>query len=141
VSLHFEDFAPGLRFTSGAVTLDLAAIRAFAGEFDPQHFHLDPETAPASAFGALVASGWQTVTETIHLALNALPDLAPGAEWADFQTLSWNRPVRPGDTLHVSVEVASADPAHGLVGLTITTLDAADQPVQVIAARLKVPRR
>jgi len=37
-----EDLAPGQVFTSDArAVLDAGAIKRFAGEFDPQPFHLD----------------------------------------------------------------------------------------------------
>ena len=41
-----EDLAPGQVFTSDArAVVDAGAIKRFAGEFDPQPFHLDEASA------------------------------------------------------------------------------------------------
>jgi len=40
--------------------VDEAAIRAFAEQFDPQPFHLDPAAARSTFFEGLAASGWHT---------------------------------------------------------------------------------
>lgn len=62
-----EDLIPGATFGTGTLTVDAAAITAFATQFDPQPFHLDPAAAAASVFGALVASGWHTAALTMRL--------------------------------------------------------------------------
>lgn len=36
------------------------AIIAFARQYDPQPFHIDPEAARDSIFKGLIASGWHT---------------------------------------------------------------------------------
>jgi acyl dehydratase len=40
---YFEDFAVGQTFGSGQLRVDKEQIKAFAAEFDPQPFHLDPQ--------------------------------------------------------------------------------------------------
>jgi acyl dehydratase len=64
VPLCLEDLAVGQRYAGRTVGLDGDAIRAFAGAFDPQPFHLDEAAAQASVFGRLVASGWHTMALT-----------------------------------------------------------------------------
>src|SRR5215831_1300644 len=51
--LYLEDLAVGRRFTSAAHVVDAAQIKAFAGQFDPQPFHLDEETAKGTLFAGL----------------------------------------------------------------------------------------
>ena len=57
---YFEDYAPGSTYECGSVSIDQASIIAFAKEFDPQPFHVDPVAAAAGPYGGLIASGWHT---------------------------------------------------------------------------------
>src|SRR5258707_1530991 len=72
--LYLEDLAVGRRFTSATHVIDAAQIKAFAGQFDPQPFHLDDETAKSTLFAGLAASGWPTPPITLRLPVqNGLP--------------------------------------------------------------------
>ncbi|MFC6796551.1 MULTISPECIES: MaoC family dehydratase [unclassified Haladaptatus] len=108
---HFEEFEAGQTFEFGSVTLSEAEIIEFAETYDPQPFHVDPEAAAESMFGGLIASGWQTCAVSMRLlADNLLNETASlGASGVD--ELRWHRPVRPGDTLSVRVEVLDTEPA------------------------------
>lgn len=106
----WEDFPAGSvrEFGSKKVTRD--AVIAFAAEFDPQPFHLDDEAAEASLFGRLSASGWHTCAMTMRMIcddhlLDAASLGSPGID-----SLRWTRPVYPGDTLSVRLEVLEARP-------------------------------
>jgi acyl dehydratase len=79
-------------------------IKAFAAEFDPQPFHLDEAAAAASLFGGLAASGWHTAALTMRLLVDGGLPLAGGLIGASGE-LSWPRPTRPGDVLHVECTV------------------------------------
>ena len=50
-----------------APRLDKDQIISFAGQFDPQPYHLDDEAARKSVFGGLAASGWHTAALTMRL--------------------------------------------------------------------------
>jgi acyl dehydratase len=54
---YFEDLRVGQTFASEPRTIDAAAIKGFAAEFDPQPFHLDEDEARHSPFAGLAASG------------------------------------------------------------------------------------
>ncbi|WP_282184366.1 MaoC/PaaZ C-terminal domain-containing protein, partial [Azospirillum formosense] len=54
---YLDDLTPGDRFAGGPVTVTEEDIVAFARQFDPQPFHLDPEAAQDSVFGGLGAGG------------------------------------------------------------------------------------
>ena len=58
--LFLDDLRVGQRFTSAKHVVDADQIKRFAGEFDPQPFHLDEAVAAKSLFGGLAASGWHT---------------------------------------------------------------------------------
>jgi acyl dehydratase len=143
--LYFEDFKVGDRFPTRAVTLTEADIIAFARQWDPQPFHLDPEAARASIYGGLIASGMQTIALTLRLFLDtgavAASSLgSPGCE------VQWKSPVRPGDTLRVVVEVietrpSSSKPDRGIVRLRYTTLNQRDEPVMTMIGNQLVRRR
>src|SRR5579864_7087969 len=64
---YFEDYAPGSTYECGSVSVDEASIVAFAKEFDPQPFHVDPAAAAAGPFGGLIASGWHTAALVMRL--------------------------------------------------------------------------
>ena len=105
---YFEDFAVGETIELGSVTVTQDEIIAFARQYDPQPFHVDPEAAKSSFFGGLVASGWHTGSLFMRLFADAfLSDTvslgSPGAE-----ELRWTVPVRPGDTLRATYTVLEA---------------------------------
>jgi acyl dehydratase len=67
MSLYLEDVVVGSEFTSGEVMVTAPEIIAFASQFDPQPFHLDPVVARDTFFGGLAASGWHTAAITMRL--------------------------------------------------------------------------
>ena len=86
-------------------------IIAFAREWDPQPFHVDPVAAKGSIYGGLIASGWQTALRTMHLQVeNLLNDIdaqgSPGVE-----NIRFRRPVRAGERLSARYTVLVAEPS------------------------------
>jgi acyl dehydratase len=78
-SAHYlDDLSVGQQFVTGSHTLDEAQIKAFAAQFDPQPFHLDAESAKATLFKGLVASGWHTAAITMRLLVDSGVPLAGG---------------------------------------------------------------
>ncbi len=75
-------------------------IIAFAREFDPQPFHTDEEAARA-ATGGLIASGWHTSALLLRMNCEAFLTRAAVLEETGVEEVRWQRPVRPGDRLHV----------------------------------------
>jgi acyl dehydratase len=143
---YLEDFAVGQTFGSGRLRLTTERIKSFAGEFDPQPFHLDEEAASGTIFRGLAASGWHTAAATMRLLVES--DLKPacGIIGAGFEELRWPRPVRPGDELRVESEVLEVRPSQsrpdqGMIKVRTTTLNQDGQVVQVFTGHLLVPRR
>lgn len=113
---YFEDLAVGDVTDCGATTVTKAEIIEFAEQFDPQPFHLDEAAAAESVFGGLVASGWHTAALCMRLMVGGMEDQAfAGARGVD--ELRWHRPLRPGTTLSVEIEVLRKDPEGGRPGL------------------------
>ena len=143
---YLEDLAPGQRYGTGSWTVDLDQIRAFARQFDPQPFHLDPEAAKQTLFGELVASGWHTMGITMRLIVEGETRLAGGFLGAGVDNVEWPNPVRPGDTLRVESEIVEVRPSRskpdrGTVRVRSTTFNQRGEPVLDFTARLIVPTR
>ena len=143
--LYLDDLHAGQRFTSGTRTVTEADIKAFAGQFDPQPFHLDNKAAEASFFEGLVASGWHTAAVTMRLLVDSGLPLAEGLIGAGGE-LTWPRPTRPGDALHVESEILEVKPSRsrpdrGMVTVRSETKNQSGEPVQIMTSRLVVPRR
>jgi len=141
----FDDLAPGQKFASPAVTVDAAMIKSFAREFDPQPFHLDEEAAEQSLFGGLAASGWHTAALTMRLCVASDFRPANGIIGGGGE-LAWVKPVRPGDTLRVEIEIietrtSRSRPQQGVVKLRITTMNQHGDTVQTFSPTLLVDRR
>ena len=143
---YLEDLTPGQVFTSAArVVVDADAIKRFAGEFDPQPWHLSETVARSTFFKELVASGWHTTALTMPLIIQTLP-LSGGIIGSGVDELRWPRPVRPGDTLRLHCEIidiqeSKVRPSRGTVRVRMTTLNQDDQPVQTMVAHLLAFRR
>lgn len=110
IRFWWEDFPAGSVREFGAKQVTRDAVIAFAAEFDPQPFHLDDQAAEASLFGKLSASGWHTCAMTMRMIcddhlLEAASLGSPGID-----SLRWTKPVHPGDTLSVRLEVLEARP-------------------------------
>jgi acyl dehydratase len=143
--LHLDDFHVGQRFTSATHVIDAGEIKAFARQFDPQPFHLDEEAAKGSLFGGLVASGWHTAAVTMRLQVESGLPIAGGMIGIGGE-MSWPRPTRPGDLLRVVSEVMEVTPSRsrpdrGVVRVRSETRNQRDDVVQILDAKLLVPRR
>jgi len=102
----FEDFAPGQVFEFGDHQITLAEIIGFAARYDPQPFHTDPEAARASAFGELVASGWNTAAIAMRLLVDHFIPANSSMGSPGVDELRWTHPVKPGDCLRLRVTIA-----------------------------------
>jgi acyl dehydratase len=120
---YFEDIAVGYGGEFGSYTLTEKEIVEFAERYDPQWFHTDPERAADSIYGGLIASGWQTAAVTMRILVEEyLSETATlGANGAD--ELRWPRPVRPGDTLSVGIEVLDKNPKRPEYGVVDTQVE------------------
>ena len=130
----WEDFPPGSVRAFGATPVTREATVAFASQFDPQPFHLDDAAAEASLFGRLSASGWHTAAMAMRMICDdhLLDTASLGSPGID--QLRWLKPVYPGDTLSVKLEVLEARsmnsrPGVGLVKSRWTVLNQHREPV------------
>jgi len=142
---YLEDLHVGQRFASGTHAVDEAQIKAFAGQFDPQPFHLDDATAKHTMFAGLAASGWHTAAITMRLLVDGGAPIAGGVIGAGGE-IAWPKPTRPGDILQVKSEILDVTPSRsrpdrGMVTVRSETFNQRGEIVQTLTAKLIVPRR
>ena len=109
--LHFEDFAVGQVYELGSHELTEEEVLAFARQFDPQPFHVDPDAARRSVFGGLVASGWHSAAIFMRLYVDKVLGRAASMGSPGVEELRWFLPVRPGDTLRGRVRILETSPS------------------------------
>ena len=141
---YLEDFAVGQRFTSATRAITAEEIKAFATDFDPQPFHTDEKAAEGTFFRGLAASGWHTAAITMRLQAESGPPIAGGMIGAGGE-ISWPRPTRPGDTLHVESEITEVKPSksrpeRGFITLKSETKNQKGEVVQLLVVKLLVWR-
>lgn len=116
---YFEDLRVGDRSCSPSHVVDRDHMLAFAGRYDPQYFHADPEEAQRSIFGEVIASGIYTMAIWRFLDHQMAADIAwiCGVAWDDVR---FPVAVRAGDTLRAEAEVerkrkSRSEPGRGVV--------------------------
>lgn len=120
-------------------------MKAFAAEFDPQPFHLDEEAARASLFRGLAASGWHTAAVAMRLLVDGGMPFANGLIGLGGE-ISWPRPTRAGDTLHVESEVIAIVPSRSrpnqaIVTVRSETLNQNSEPVYIFTSKVLASKR
>lgn len=136
----FDEFSIGQRFETPSRTITEADIGTFAGltgDYNP--VHTDEVFATATGFGGRIAHGPMGIGIAFGLASRL--DLIDGTVVALLGvTWDFKAPMRPGSTIRALIEVVEtrnvSNPAHGLLGLSITLVDEADKPLQEGSARL-----
>ncbi len=153
----FEDIEIGQRREVGSFTFTADLIKKFAGQFDPQRFHLDEEEGRKSLFGGLAASGWHVGSVCMKLLVadgqrQAKEGAARGEEIAvwgpspGFRELRWIKPVLAGDTISFASEVESlrssdSRPEWGILQARNTGTNQHGELVFSFLASAFVPRR
>jgi acyl dehydratase len=143
---YLEDYAVGQTYGSDVARVETDRMTSFAGEFDPQPFHLTAETAANTIFGGLAASGWYTAALTMRLLIEGELKPAGGVIGLGFDELRWPRPVRPGDELRIRSEIlevrpSKSRPGQGLIKVRTTTTNQTGEAVQIAVGSLLVRAR
>ncbi len=119
---YWEDLAVGSTRELGSVRPTREQILDFAGQFDPQPFHLDEAAAKASVFGGLCASGWHTCAMAMRLMVDNFLNEAASLGSPGLESVKWLRPVFPDDTLRLRHSILESRPMNSRpdVGLVRT---------------------
>lgn len=139
-SLWLEDLHVGERFRTGTYNLTAEEIVEFASAWDPQPFHLGEELAEDTFFEGLAASGWHTAAITMRLLVTTGLPLEAGIIGAGME-IAWPSPTRPGDQLHVELEVtgvrvSKSNPSRGFVATAYDTVNQHGEVRQRVKAQL-----
>lgn len=127
MGLFFEQYTVGQTFRTPGRTITEADIGAYAGltgDYNP--VHTDAVFAAASPFGTRIAHGPFGIGLAFGLASRL--DLIDGTVIA-LLSVQWEfrAPVRAGDTLHATIEVAETratkQPDRGVLGLSIEMIN------------------
>ena len=153
----FEDIRVGDVLMTGRHTFGADEIKAFAGRFDPQLFHLDEDAAARSHFGALCASGWHTAVVWMRLMIDHRRALTEAARARDepvprtgpalgIRELKWLKPVYVGDTIDFKSEVvelrtSNSRPRFGLMSILSAGVNQNGTPVISFVSTTFVERR
>jgi len=142
--IYLEDLSVGDVFVSKTHALDAAQIIAFASQFDPQPFHLDPDAARDTLFQGLAASGWHTAALTMKLLVESFP-VARGVIGAGAEVI-WPQPTRPDDVVKVTSTVLSITPSRSkpdraIVVVESVTSNERDEALQKLTSKVVVFRR
>lgn len=138
--LFYEDIEVGVPVRFGRYEVVREEVIDFAGKYDPQPFHLDDEAAAASHFGRLAASGWHTGAMSMAMMARYFEEVGYASMGgAGLDGLRWMKPVYPGDTLSMEIEVKSkrrskSRPDMGLLDQHFTVLNQHGEVVMVYTA-------
>lgn len=127
-TLYWEDFTLGDVLEMGSHTFDSGEIIAFARQYDPQPFHIDPIAAKESYYEGLIASGWHTCAIGMRFAVDSYINAAFSLGSPGVDNIRWPRPVRPGDTVTyrriiLASRVSQSRPGVGLVQVRIEAVN------------------
>jgi acyl dehydratase len=140
----FDAFSVGQRFETPARVIteeDIAAFANLSGDHNP--VHTDDDFARATGFAGRIAHGPMGIGLAFGLASQL--DLIDGTVVA-LLSVAWDflAPMLPGNAIKALIEVTEKrnvrDPARGLLGLSITIVDADGTSVQTGTARLLMLR-
>jgi acyl dehydratase len=136
---YWEDYEPGTTHSYGPITVSEAEIVAFARQFDPQPFHVDPAAAAQTPYGGLIASGWHTCGLMMRLLADHYLSRGGSLGSPGIDELRWPRPVRPGDQLWLRATVlesrrSQSKPDRGIVRTGIAMVNQSDETVLTLTA-------
>ncbi|HML15129.1 MAG TPA: MaoC family dehydratase [Xanthobacteraceae bacterium] len=141
----FDDLKVGMRFATGEKLVTHDDIVRFAGEFDPQPFHLDAAAAEHTVLKGLAASGWHTAAISMRLILEIKPFGPHPVFGLGVDELRWLAPVRPGDALRLEGEVIELIPSkkrpQGVVRIKWTAFNQRGEEVYTFTPIGIVPRK
>ncbi len=143
---YCSDIEVGEVFDTQPITLTRRDILAFAADFDPQPYHLDPEAADASIFGGLCASGWHVTAVMMRLLTDSF--VASGIDLlgsSGVSRLRWRKPVFAEDALTATITVSENNPPadgapFGSIGCDVEVFNQHAEPVIALSTTLMIGR-
>ncbi|APC68888.1 MULTISPECIES: MaoC family dehydratase [Ralstonia solanacearum species complex] len=133
-TFYFDDFQVGQTMEMGTYAVTEDEILAFARQYDPQPFHVDPEAARRSIYGGLISSGWMTCAVMMRLMVQNFLSKSSSMGSPGVDEIRWLRPVYPGDTLSVSSTCLEVRPSQSKPdrGVAINRWEARNQHGELV---------
>jgi acyl dehydratase len=103
--MKFAEFKPEMQIECGSHLVTEDEILSFAKKYDPQWFHVDAAQAQGGRWNGLIGSGWMTCCIAMDLVVRRVLEGSESFGSPGVEELRWENPVRPGDTLQVTVTV------------------------------------
>ena len=141
--LYFEDFLNGQSRSAGVHELTAEDIVAFARQWDPQPWHVDPVAAERSPMRGLTASSCHTYS----IAALLLSRMEPAAGIASLKhEIGLPNPARPGDRLTLTMtcvekRTSASRPDRGLVVFDGVLANQAGVPVLTLRSLMMIKTR
>jgi acyl dehydratase len=141
--LYFEDFLIGQARSAGAHELTTEDMVAFARQWDPQPWHVDPVAAERSPMRGLTASSCHTYS----IAALLLSRMEPAAGIASLKhEIGLPNPARPGDRLTLTMtcvekRISASRPDRGLITFDGVLANQDDVPVLTLRSLMMVKTR
>jgi len=134
---YWEDFPVGRVFEYGSRTLSEREMIAFARDWDPQRYHVDPEAGKETPYGGLIASGWHTGCVMMRFMCDAYLNESSCIGSPGIDEWRFAAPVRPGDTLRyrgtvLESRLSASKPDRGIVKFRWELLNQRDEVVVTI---------
>lgn len=143
---YLDELKIGDRFESGGYTFTESSIVDYAFAYDPQPFHIDADAARKSNYGALIASGFHTLSVAFRLMYQT--GFVKGASMGGpgMDELRWLKPVFAGDTIRSVGEVkdivpSKSKPDRGILKFHLTALNQRDEPVMTTTFIILLKRK
>ncbi|AWK71742.1 MULTISPECIES: MaoC/PaaZ C-terminal domain-containing protein [Rhodococcus] len=137
--VYADDLAVGDRFELGSYTVTEQELVEFAGQWDPQSFHIDRESAEGGYFGGLIASGVHTIAICQRLTVTSLYNDWSVIAGKCFRNVNFLRPVRPGEVLTGSMlidNVVLDDRGRGLVTAAAEIVNGDGKPMLTMVTEM-----
>ncbi len=136
-NLFFEDYKIGDQFECDPITFTEESIIDFASKHDPRDFHLSHEAAEKTMFGALIASGFQTLADTWRCWVDKGWENKGTICGYGLDKVRWHRPVFAGDVTRTRLEVIDLeDRPEKKNGIVVFSVEAYNQDDKMVISYL-----
>lgn len=143
-TIFADDLGPGDVFELGSHPVSEDELTRFAGEWDPQFFHVDAAAAEQGMFGGLIASGIHTMAVFQRLSVEGFWGRAATIAARGIRDVRFLQPVRPAVTLTGRIlveEVGHRDEHRSLVTVAGSLRDGSGAAVLTMTVDAYLARR
>ena len=134
---YFEDYLAGSVYEFGSIAVEQDEVIAFARRFDPQAFHIDPESAKKTIYGGLIAargmvtSFWPAADKIYEMIDFFQPPLGDGLKITNVK--SGRAPEKNSDAILIGGDIINvSDDTKPVPTIRVSLFNADNEEVQFI---------